>query len=61
MQWNERSGCLVVNAREGRFPEMVNEREYRILFISANGTRQHRLLYKGDEVCLRMDEVDRCD
>ncbi|HEX5283610.1 MAG TPA: glycoside hydrolase family 31 protein [Bryocella sp.] len=61
MEWNEQSGRLVVNAREGSFPEMMKERKYRILFISPDGTRQHNLLYKGEEVCLRMDEVDRCD
>jgi alpha-D-xyloside xylohydrolase len=61
IEWNEQSGRLVVNAREGSFPEMVKQREYRILFISADGTRQRSLLYKGHEVCLRMDEVDRCD
>ena len=61
IEWNEQSGHLVLNAREGSFPEMVREREYRILLRSADGTRQHSLLYKGDEICLRMDEVDRCD
>lgn len=61
IEWNEQSGHLVLNAREGSFPEMVKEREYHILLRSADGTRQLSLLYKGDEICLRMDEVDRCD
>lgn len=61
IEWNEQSGHLVLNAREGSFPEMVKEREYHVLLRSAEGTRQLSLLYKGDEICLRMDEVDRCD
>jgi hypothetical protein len=38
---------------------MVREREYRIVFVSADGTRQRSLLYKGEEVRLHMDEVGR--
>ncbi|HEV2578122.1 MAG TPA: TIM-barrel domain-containing protein [Acidobacteriaceae bacterium] len=59
IEWNQQLRRLIVNAREGGFPEMIREREYRILFISADGTRQQSLLYKGEEICLRIDEVDR--
>lgn len=59
IEWNERGRSLVIHAREGSFPELVHEREYRVVFISADGTRQHNVLYKGEEVWLRMDEVGR--
>jgi alpha-D-xyloside xylohydrolase len=57
IEWDEDSRSLVIHARVGSFPELVKEREYRIVFISAQGTRQYSLLYKGEEVRLRMDEV----
>ena len=59
IEWNEDAGELLVHAREGSFPEMVKDREYCIVFISADGIRQCSLRYKGEEVRLRMDEVDR--
>ena len=57
LEWNEHALELVVHAREGSFPEIAQEREYRIVFISASGTRKHRILYVGKEVRVRMDEV----
>ncbi len=59
IEWNERARELLIRARKGSFPEMVREREYRIVFVSADGTRQRSLRYKGEEVRLHMDEVDR--
>jgi alpha-D-xyloside xylohydrolase len=59
IEWNERARELLIHARKGSFPEMVKDREYRVVFISADGTRQCNLRYKGEEVRLRMDEVDR--
>ena len=57
MEWDENARELLVHAREGSFPEIAQEREYRIVFISASGTRKHRILYVGKEVRVRMDEV----
>jgi len=59
IEWNELSRELVIHAREGSFPDMVKERDYRIVFISEEGTREYSLLYKGEEVRLRRDEVAR--
>jgi alpha-D-xyloside xylohydrolase len=59
IEWNEHARELVVHARNGSFPELAREREYRIVFISTDGTQQHSLLYKGEEIRLRMNEVDR--
>ncbi len=59
IEWNEHARELLIHARKGNFPEIVNDREYRIVFISADGTRQCNLRYKGEEVRLRVDEVDR--
>jgi alpha-D-xyloside xylohydrolase len=59
IEWSEHARSLVIHAREGSFPQMVREREYRIVFISADGTRECELRYKGEEVRLQMDEVGR--
>jgi alpha-D-xyloside xylohydrolase len=59
IEWNEDARELLIHGRKDSFPEMVKEREFRIVFISADGTLQHRLPYKGEEVRVRMDEVDR--
>ena len=59
IEWKEQARELVMHSRRGSFPELVREREYRIVFISDGGTLQHSLLYRGEEVRLRMDEVDR--
>jgi alpha-D-xyloside xylohydrolase len=58
IEWNEHAQALVMRAREGSFPEMKREREFRVVFISADDIRQHSLQYKGEEVRLRMDEVE---
>ena len=59
MEWNEKERELVVHRRNGTFPEMAQEREYRIVFISAAGTRRISRSYSGQEVRVRMDEVSR--
>ena len=59
IEWNEQAGELLIQERKGSFPGMVKDREYCIVFVSVEGTRQHSLLYKGEEVCLRLDEVGR--
>ena len=59
IEWDESAETLILHAREGSFPELVVEREYRIVFISASGTLHHNLLYKGEEIRLLMSEVDR--
>lgn len=55
IEWNEDARELVMHARQGSFHGMLEEREYRIVFISADGVRQHSLLYKGEEVRLRLE------
>jgi alpha-D-xyloside xylohydrolase len=59
IEWDEHARELIVHARQGSFPEMVKDREYRVVFLSADGTRHAELRYEGEEVRLRMDEVDR--
>ena len=58
IEWNEDARTLLLHTREGAFPEMVREREYRVVFISADGTRHVNLRYKGDEVRLRLEEIE---
>jgi alpha-D-xyloside xylohydrolase len=59
IEWNEPVRELLIHARKGNFREMVEEREYRIVFVSSNGIKQRSFLYKGEEIRLRMNEVDR--
>jgi alpha-D-xyloside xylohydrolase len=58
IEWSEEPRSLVIRAREGGFPELAEEREYHVVFISPEGTRRHSLLYRGEEVRLLMDEVE---
>jgi alpha-D-xyloside xylohydrolase len=59
IEWNEEARELVLQARKGSFPEMVEERTYEIVFISADGRRRQILQYGGEEIRVRMDEVER--
>ena len=34
MQWNEAAGTLTVGRRQGSFPEMLKERDIRIVLVS---------------------------
>jgi alpha-D-xyloside xylohydrolase len=39
LTWNESSGMLTIGARKGRFPGMLKERTFRVVFVSErNGT-----------------------
>ena len=59
IEWSQQSERLTIRAREGNFPELVREREYRIVIVSCDGIQHHDLLYKGEEIRLHMNEVDR--
>jgi len=50
MTWSERAGVLTIAAREGGFPEMVNKREYRIIFFSESGATMRTVGYWGEEL-----------
>ncbi len=61
IEWNQRTRELILHERKGSFPEMVPKREYRVEFIDREYRREETVLYKGEEIRLRMDEVDRCE
>jgi alpha-D-xyloside xylohydrolase len=48
--WDEGRGELVIAAREGSFPAMVVSREYRLVFIAAQGRETRTVQYRGKEV-----------
>ncbi|WP_049961157.1 glycoside hydrolase family 31 protein [Pseudacidobacterium ailaaui] len=50
--WNETPGDLLISAREGQFPSLVKERDYRIVFISASDSSIKTVRYRGEEVCV---------
>jgi alpha-D-xyloside xylohydrolase len=49
MEWLESTRELVLHGRRGSFPQMLPEREFNILILSASGRTQHRLTYTGSE------------
>jgi alpha-D-xyloside xylohydrolase len=51
--WKEEKAELTISERQGAFPEMVKEREYRVVFISKTGSETQTLLYSGLELLVR--------
>ena len=47
--WNEARGELTISEREGIFPELVKEREYKIIFISPRGRQAQTIRYQGQK------------
>lgn len=50
LRWTERAGVLTIAAREGGFPEMVDEREYRVIFFAESACTMHTVAYWGEEL-----------
>ena len=48
--WNEKSCELTISARQGEFPELVQEREYSIVFISEFGRELQTVRYRGERL-----------
>jgi alpha-D-xyloside xylohydrolase len=53
LKWSEERRELTISERQGFFPELVKEREYRFIFISKSGNEEHSLRYSGQEVLVR--------
>jgi alpha-D-xyloside xylohydrolase len=49
MLWSEASGELTLSARQGGFPELVEVREYSIVFISEHDREVQVVRYSGEE------------
>lgn len=47
MHWNDSERTLVIGARQGTFPKLVVEREYR---IALPGGEQTSVIYTGEAV-----------
>lgn len=50
ISWSESSQQFTIAARQGAFPEMVAEREYRITFVSPSGKQHRSVRYTGEEL-----------
>lgn len=50
LSWSEEFGVLTIGAREGEFPGMVSEREYRIVFVSRSRSSMESVTYRGEEL-----------
>lgn len=57
LRWIEEKKELTISLRHGTFPELVTEREYRVSFISKEGTRMRSIYYSGQEVRITMREA----
>ncbi len=55
--WDEAGGELTLAAREGGFPGLVQEREFRIVAVSATGREKKIVRYKG--AALRVSFTDQ--
>lgn len=53
LTWRDARNELVVSARSGAFPGMVNSRRYRLIFISQTGRTEKEILYSGQEITLK--------
>lgn len=51
LHWNDSKRTLIIGARQGTFPTLVVEREYR---IALPGGEQATVLYKGEAVEVKL-------
>lgn len=59
MRWHQSKAELAIERREGSFPGMIEERDYRIVFVTPEGSSRRELRYTGDQVRVQMGEVER--
>jgi alpha-D-xyloside xylohydrolase len=55
--WSESKHELTLAARKGSFPQLINERDYTIVFTSEHGTEQHTVRYTGEKLIVRKDHA----
>ena len=59
IDWKEQNSKLRISARRGSFPGLVEEREYRIVLISASGSQAQAVSYFGKEIVIERDDNGR--
>jgi alpha-D-xyloside xylohydrolase len=57
LKWIEEKKELTISLRHGIFPGLITKREYRVSFISKDGTTMRSLNYSGQEVRITMREA----
>lgn len=50
LRWNEAARQLTLGEREGEYPGMAGEREYRIVVFSGTGQQRRSVRYTGQEI-----------
>ncbi len=55
LKWNDARGELTISERRGGFPQLVKEREYKIIFISPSGRRAKVIRYQGQQMQVSFD------
>lgn len=53
MRWSEEAQELLIESREGSFPEMVLERIYKVVFLADRQREEQMVTYRGTEMRLR--------
>lgn len=52
LEWKEQSGEFRIFSRQGSFPSLVKEREYRVVLISSSGSQVQTVNYVGKEIVI---------
>jgi alpha-D-xyloside xylohydrolase len=50
LRWDESAGRLMISRREGGFPTLVKQRDYRVVLISPRRREVKNVTYRGEEV-----------
>ena len=50
LSWMESIGQLTIDNRQGNFPEIVQERQYDLIFISKQGRQTKSVIYTGKQI-----------
>lgn len=58
MHWNQRESTFLIEKRQGRFPGMIEVRDYRIVFVAPEGSCERVLCYTGEEASIQLGEVE---
>jgi alpha-D-xyloside xylohydrolase len=57
LSWFEDVGQLTIHHRQSTFPELVNERQYNIIFISKQGRQMKSVLYTGKDIQITASNI----
>ena len=50
LSWVESLDQLTIDDRQGSFPELIEKRQYKLIFISSQGQETTSVLYTGNKI-----------